>query len=563
MKWRAVSDEGRGSAPLPDLQSWRERTVHVILWTVLLASIIPLFFILLQVLQVYHDWVPLVCILVVYFCLLVPLCVCRRIDYRVRAWGLILVGYAMAVLGFVRGGLVGEGRLYLLALPPVAIALMGVRAGIVSCAFSLLTYGWFLVVGPRGLVPSVIGHAESQLPPSVWFGSAAGFTMFLVAVTLVLALLITYLQRALAQARAEAVKSRAILEGIADGVIVFDNDWRVSGANPAVAELLGRPIDELVGYDIETLMGSGDVDVDAATWMAMQEMIEMGEPAQFEWADKTFSASLAQVREPSGAVVGNVAVLRDVTREAEVQRARESLFAVAAHELRTPLNAVINFAKLMQDGLVPSHMRQETVARIIANAERLLLLANNLLERARLEAGEVRLNLERFEPAALIREVQDIADVLAQEKGLALNSCVEDSVPGTVIADRRLLHQILVNLVGNAVKFTEEGAVQIRAHRLDEDHWALEVTDTGGGIPEEARSRIFEPFELAEDPVTRRHAGAGLGLSIVKQMVTLMGGEIALSSEVGEGSVFTIIVPLKPDAHHGAVPLAGHDTDTT
>jgi PAS domain S-box-containing protein len=369
--------------------------------------------------------------------------------------------------------------------------------------------------------------------------------MFLVAVTLVLALLINYLQRALAQARAEAVKSRAILEGIADGVIVFDNDWRVSGVNPAVAELLGRPIDKLVGYAIEALMGSGDVDVDAATWSAMQQMIEKGESAQFEWADKTFSASLAQVREPSGVVIGNVAVLRDVTREVEVQRARDSLFAVAAHELRTPLNAVINFAKLMQDGLVPLHMRQETVARIIANAERLLLLANNLLERARLEAGEVRLNLERFEPDVLIREVQDVADVLAQEKGLALVSCVEDSVPGTVIADRRLLHQILVNLVGNAVKFTEEGSVQIRAHRPDEGHWALEVTDTGGGIPVEARSRIFEPFELAEDPATRRHAGAGLGLSIVKQMVTLMGGEIVLSSEVGEGSVFTVIIPLE------------------
>ena len=120
MRNRTMSMAESGFEPLPELRAWRERTVHVILWTILLASVIPLGFILLQVFQDYHDWVPLVGILIVYFFILVPLCVLRRIDYRVRAWGLLLVGYAMAVLGFVRGGLVGEGRLYLLALPPVA-----------------------------------------------------------------------------------------------------------------------------------------------------------------------------------------------------------------------------------------------------------------------------------------------------------------------------------------------------------------------------------------------------------------------------------------------------------
>jgi signal transduction histidine kinase len=250
-----------------------------------------------------------------------------------------------------------------------------------------------------------------------------------------------------------------------------------------------------------------------------------------------------------------VAVLRDVTREVELQRARDSLFAVAAHELRTPLNAIINFAKLMQDGVVPPHMYQETVTRIMTNAERLLVLANNLLERARLEAGEVRLNVESFDPAALVREVQDVMDVLAREKGLTLESHVEEDVPSTLRADRRQLHQVLVNLVGNAIKFTDEGSVKIRVHIPDAKHWSLEVSDTGNGIPREARSRIFEPFELAEDPVTRRQAGAGLGLSIAKQMVTLMGGEMGLSSEVGKGSTFTVTLPLDPTAHTGQLTI--------
>jgi PAS domain S-box-containing protein len=538
-----------------ELQAWRERTVHVVLWTVLAVSVIPLVFILLQAFQVYHDWLPLLCILTSYFFILIPLCVFRKLGHRVRGWGLLVVGYVLAVVSFIRAGLIGDGRLYLFALPLAAIALVGTRAGILSGTISLLIYGWFIFAGSRGQLDSFMGSEESLLPMSVWLGGAAAFAMFMVAVMLMVGLLMNHLQRALGRARSEAVKNQAILEGIADGVIVFDNKWQVIGVNPAAADLMGQPVEGFVGRDVASLMGSGDVTVDADTWTVMHEMIEHGEPVRFEWGTRTFSASLAQFRGPSGAALGNVAVLRDVTREVEVQRARDSLFAVAAHELRTPLNAIVNFSRLLQDGLVPASMRHETVARIMANAERLLVLANNLLERARLEAGEVRLNIERVDPAELIDEVQDVMSVLAQEKGLALTFHVEEDVPSTLLTDHRQLHQVLINLVGNAVKFTDEGSVRVRVYVPDADHWALEVSDTGNGIPQEARSRIFEPFELAEDPVTRRQAGAGLGLSIAKQMVTLMGGEMLLTSEVGEGSMFTVVLPTSPDARGGQLTI--------
>jgi PAS domain S-box-containing protein len=555
MRRESVVPERTRGDPLPELQAWRDRTVRVVLWTVLVAGVIPMVFILLQAFQVYHDWAPLLCILISYFFILLPLCVFSKLDHRVRGWGLLVLGYVLAVIGFIRAGLVGDGRLYLFALPMAAIALVGVRAGILSGIISMLIYGWFIIVGSRGLLDSFMGKEESMLPMSVWLGGVAAFAMFMVAVMLMVGLLMNHLQRALGRARSEAVKNQAILEGIADGVIVFDNKWQVIGVNPAMAELLGQPAEEWVGYNVEALMGRGDVAVDADTWTAMNEMIEHGEPAQFEWGTKTFSASLAQVRGPSGDAIGSVAVLRDVSREVEVQRARDSLFAVAAHELRTPLNAIINFSRLLQDGLVPSHMQHETVARIMANAERLLVLANNLLERARLEAGEVHLNIERFDPAGLIEEVQDVMDVLAQEKGLDLTSQVEEDVPSALLADRRQLHQVLINLVGNAVKFTDAGSVRVRVHIPDPDHWAVEVSDTGTGIPQEARSRIFEPFELAEDPVTRRQAGAGLGLSIAKQMVMLMGGEMLLSSEVGKGSTFTVVLPIDPSARGGQLTV--------
>ena len=176
--------------------------------------------------------------------------------------------------------------------------------------------------------------------------------------------------------------------------------------------------------------------------------------------------------------------------------------------------------------------------------ERFLILANNLLERAQMVAGEAEAKLETFAPAELLKGVRDIMDGLARVKGLQLHTCLADDVPDTLYGDPDRLHQILVNLVSNGIKFTETGSVHVRLFLSDTQHWALEVSDTGSGIPEETRARLFEPFELAEDPATRKHAGAGLGLFIVKQVVEMMEGQIALESEVGQGTTFTVVLPL-------------------
>jgi len=350
------------------------------------------------------------------------------------------------------------------------------------------------------------------------------------------------LAQALREARAEAGRSHAILEGIADGVIVSDLDSKIMVVNDTIAHFVGRPVAEIVGCDIKTLLD----DVDAQTReKVLSFLASPGNHALgFRWRDRMLSASVAPVLLASGEELGTVIVLRDVTREVEAQRAKESLSAVAAHELRTPLNAIINFANMMGDGVLPPEQRKNTARRIAVNGERLLIIVNNLLERAKMEAGQAQLRIQQFVPSELVGEACDIMDVLAQEKGLALSSHISDNVPAEVRSDRNRLFQVLVNLISNAVKFTEEGTVRVWATLPDVDHWALEVSDTGSGIPAKARNRIFEPFELADDPVTRKHAGAGLGLSIVRQMVELMGGEITLESEVGQGSTFTVVLPL-------------------
>jgi signal transduction histidine kinase len=156
------------------------------------------------------------------------------------------------------------------------------------------------------------------------------------------------------------------------------------------------------------------------------------------------------------------------------------------------------------------------------------------------------LNCAPFSPAEMVETVWRQMAVLAQAKGLALTGEVAADVPATLEGDAKRIQQILVNLVGNAIKFTEEGGVRMKVYRPETDCWALQVADTGAGIPMEAQATIFEPFRQLDDPARPSRAGFGLGLSIVNQLAALMGGRISLESGNGRGSVFTVYFPLEP-----------------
>jgi signal transduction histidine kinase len=316
-----------------------------------------------------------------------------------------------------------------------------------------------------------------------------------------------------------------------------------------MARLLGRPPDEITGQKLDTLM-RGDVDTARqeviSNFLRDKEARYMG--LKFQWGKKTLSVSFAPILDNFGGVTGTVAVFRDFTREAELERMKSAFVSMVSHELRTPLNAILGYADMLKEAVYGplSDKQSNVMERIMANAGRQLGLVNNLLDQAQIEAGKLTLKVTSFNPADLIDDVQGVMGVLAQTKGLELTSHIAGEVPATLSGDRQRLHQILVNLVGNAIKFTEEGTVQVCVYRPDAAHWALEVSDTGYGIPPEAQSYIFDPFRQADDSVTRGHTGSGLGLSIVKQLTTLMGGEITLASEVGRGSTFTIVLPLIP-----------------
>ncbi|MBI1879628.1 MAG: tetratricopeptide repeat protein [Chloroflexi bacterium] len=232
----------------------------------------------------------------------------------------------------------------------------------------------------------------------------------------------------------------------------------------------------------------------------------------------------------------------------EASRLKSQLLAKVSHELRTPLGAILGYTELLQNGVFGqlSDKQQEATVEIIDSTNYLTHLVNELLDQAKFEMGKVSLIVAPFRLAELVNQVQSKMIVLAQAKNLLLTIDMADELPSTLVGDQKRLQQILVNLISNGIKFTNTGEVEVRFYQPDPVHWAIRVTDTGIGIPPEAQNYIFEPFQQVDGSITREHVGTGLGLSIVKQLTTLMGGEITLKSEVERGSTFTVLLPLNP-----------------
>jgi signal transduction histidine kinase len=226
---------------------------------------------------------------------------------------------------------------------------------------------------------------------------------------------------------------------------------------------------------------------------------------------------------------------------------KSRLLANVSHDLRTPLNGIIGFTDILREGVYgPLTDRQCTaLERILANTNRLLALVNSLLDQSQIEAGQIRIETTDFAPADLVREMESVMGVLAQQKGLKLETSVDPALPVLLRGDAIHLQQVLINLVDNAVKFCDQGTV--RAHIYPEDgHWIIQVSDTGRGIPPDSLATIFEPFQQVDGSVTRDQRGVGLGLSIVQQLVHLMGGTVSVDSHLDQGSTFTVRLPLIP-----------------
>jgi two-component system phosphate regulon sensor histidine kinase PhoR len=351
------------------------------------------------------------------------------------------------------------------------------------------------------------------------------------------------LRRRLAQANDEQARLRAVLQGMVEGVLVLDRSGAVILANPRLRELFGvwgpvegRPAIEVIRR----------VEVDTALAEALLSAapvvreIQLGGPSARQ-------LEMYAVRFPShGSLLGTVAVFHDVTEIHQLEGMRRDFVANVSHELRTPLTAIRGFAETLRGSEVSVDQRRQYLDVILRHADRLTALIEDLLELSRIEGGTRGLALEAVDVGALARSlVQDLKPRLEAGRLVAV---VQPGPAPAALADRRALEQVLLNLLDNAIKYSEPGGRIEIVLTGSRDGVRIDVSDTGIGIPEADRARIFERFYRVEKARSRDLGGTGLGLSIVKHLVQALHGEVFVVSREGEGTTFKLRLPAAPSA---------------
>ena len=350
------------------------------------------------------------------------------------------------------------------------------------------------------------------------------------------------------------VARRVVVDNMRNGMIVLDLDYKIIDINPAAVavfkqeSLIGKPIADLLRDYPEIVESFRGVD-------SAETEIEL--IIDSEW--HVFVIDVSPIYDRRKRLNGRLIVFYDITRrkatEAALAKARDEaleatrvkteLLARVSHELRTPLNVILGYTEMLQEGLYGklTQGQWEPTNKIIESTTFLTKQVNELLDISRLEIGQLELELEWFELSRLIERVYSQMLVLADARGLKLKYQIDERLPQKIYSDADRVEQVLVNLVGNAIKFSEQGTVIIEACVHNETNWILRVIDEGSGIPESAHTMIFEPFRRVDSSLMRTQVGTGLGLAIVKQLVTLMQGRVELKSRLGEGSTFTVIFP--------------------
>lgn len=358
---------------------------------------------------------------------------------------------------------------------------------------------------------------------------------------------------------AEAAKNQAILNGIADGVLVLDARRHVVLLNPKTAEILDVDPFEVEYEPLEQILGrSGSPEKIELTQQlydklleALAEIKQTEQPIQFrlESGSSTLIITLSSIALGTEEKSSVVAVIRDVSREAEVERLKNEFISTISHELRTPLTSIKGYTDLLVSGSPQvgalSPIQSRFVEVIQANANRLTNLVNEILEISRIETGRVKLKWESLDIIEIIHEVTVSFEGQLVQKTLELNLNLPENLP-PVYTDRFRLMQILTNLIGNAWQYTPKGErINVYAElTADQQFVQIEVKDTGIGIPEPDLPYVFDRFFRSERHEVQVVDGSGLGLSITKSFVEMLGGKIWVNSLVDIGTTFGFTIPI-------------------
>jgi PAS domain S-box-containing protein len=365
-------------------------------------------------------------------------------------------------------------------------------------------------------------------------------------------------------------RTKSFFEAQGDVIVRRDGDGAITYANDAFCVLAGCPREEIIGtaFTLPVEEQGEAASLPDGTRAHDQKVAAPNGARWIAWREVTVRADGASETQSVGRdITDRVSAeraLADARDQAEAaNQAKTRFLAMVSHEIRTPLNGILGMADLLGDTpLVPEQMTYLTAMK--ASGGTLVSFIEEMLDLAKIEAGRLDLEPRPFALGAFIEQVVELLGPRAQAKGLEICGYVDERLPARVIGDAERLRQVLFNLVGNAIKFTERGGVSIVAEPGQEseqtaDDIAIVVRDTGIGIAEKDQARIFREFEQADGSSTRQYGGIGLGLTISKRIVERMEGAIAVESAPGHGSAFRISIPLPRADGDDTLPLAVPD----
>ena len=483
----------------------------------------------------------------------------------------------VAVVAWCSGGIGSFAAIWLVVVPLEAALSASRRVVALASTFALAAAGLLLVLSPAGLLPSATMVAnEHGALAALGIISAALYATGLALGAESLARTSFWLLYA------EEDRYRLLARNMTDVISRHGRNGAVLFVSPAAEPLFGVRTGELAGHGLFDRVHVADRPAyltalaDAAALgegRSVEFRIRRGgglEPdaGHFVWVEMRCRPLDRATDTPNTDACEVVAVLRDVSErkaqertieiaQAESERAnaaKSRFLATMSHELRTPLNAIIGFSEMLtNDSLVFDTARKHEYAKLISDSGRhLLSVVNGILDMSKMETGNFEITPEPFMPAQVIASCCDLLALKARDSGVEIKTRIAFDLP-EVVADRRAFNQILINLISNAIKFTPRGGRVTVSAICDGSKFAVAVEDTGVGIGEDDLPRLGEAFFQARASYDRRHDGSGLGLSIVKGLVQLHGGDIDIRSRLGEGTRVTVRLPIDCEGGRPAV----------
>jgi PAS domain S-box-containing protein len=369
-----------------------------------------------------------------------------------------------------------------------------------------------------------------------------------------------YLQQAMEDLRVSEEKHRILLDESSDPIFNFTPDGRYRYVNLAFAEALGKTQEEIIGKSVWDIFPGAEAD---KRFAVISEVFKNGDIRAIEVCvphpagERHLITTVKPIFNDQQRVISVVCISRDITDIKNAQLAQQNALVIAeqlariksdflanmSHEIRTPLNGVLGMAQIGHRESVGRGRSQEMFARILESGKLLLSIINDILDFSKIEAGKLAVEARPMRLAGVINDAAALIAERAAAKGLELSIRPSPDLPAWVSGDAMRVQQILINLLSNAIKFTERGRVSLMAQRDENNIW-FAVSDEGIGMTPDEVSRLFRPFEQADNSTCRKFGGTGLGLSISNNLASLMGGSIRVISAPGSGSTFTLMLPL-------------------